>query len=411
MKKVLFIDRDGTLIVEPTTDFQIDSLEKLAFLPKVITALAQISKELDYELVMVTNQDGLGTESFPEDTFIPAHEKMMLTFENEGVIFREVLIDKSFEEENLPTRKPNTGLLTHYLDNVEYDLENSFVIGDRLTDVKLAQNINSKAILVSLHKHQTESWKNNKDLMAINPHLLHISNNWTDIYLFLKDLKENQQNNHQNNTKNTSNKERTAHIHRKTNETDIEISLNLDKKQEKQEISQENGVENPFLDTGIGFFDHLLDQIVRHAGISLHIKAKGDLYIDEHHTVEDTALALGEAFLQALGDKRGITRYGHFLLPMDETLAQVALDFSGRPFLVWEATFNREKVGEFSTELFEHFFKSFSDAAKCNINIKIEGKNAHHQIEATFKAFAKALKMAIKREDGNNEIPSTKGVL
>ncbi len=407
MKKVLFIDRDGTLIVEPTTDFQIDSLEKLAFLPKAITALAQISQELDYELVMVTNQDGLGTESFPEDTFIPAHEKMMLTFENEGVIFSKVLIDKSFEEENLPTRKPNTGLLTHYLDNPAYDLENSFVIGDRLTDVKLAQNINSKAILVSLHKHQTESWKNNKDLKAINPHLLHISNNWTDIYLFLKHLKENQE----NSSKNTSNKERIAHIHRKTNETDIEISLNLDKKQEKQAHSQENATETPFLDTGIGFFDHLLDQIVRHAGISLNIKAKGDLYIDEHHTVEDTALALGEAFLQALGDKRGITRYGHFLLPMDETLAQVALDFSGRPFLVWEATFNREKVGEFSTELFEHFFKSFSDAAKCNINIKIEGKNAHHQIEATFKAFAKALKMAIQRDENNNEIPSTKGVL
>ena len=387
MKKILFIDRDGTLIVEPTTDFQIDSLEKLAFLPKAITALAQITQELDYELVMVTNQDGLGTESFPEDTFIPAHEKMMLTFENEGVIFKEVLIDKSFEEENLPTRKPNTGLLTHYLNNPAYDLENSFVIGDRLTDVKLAQNLNSKAILVSLHKHQTESWKNNVDLQTINPHLLHISNNWNDIYLFLKNLK------------NTSNKERTAYIHRKTNETDIEINLNLDKK------------STPILDTGIGFFDHLLDQIVRHAGISLHIKVKGDLYIDEHHTVEDTALTLGEAFLQALGDKRGITRYGHFLLPMDETLAQVALDFSGRPFLVWEATFNREKVGEFSTELFEHFFKSFSDAAKCNINVKIEGKNAHHQIEATFKAFAKAIKMAIKREQGNNEIPSTKGVL
>ena len=400
MKKVLFIDRDGTLIVEPTTDFQIDSLEKLAFLPKVITALAQITKELDYELVMVTNQDGLGTESFPEDTFIPAHEKMMLTFENEGVIFKEILIDRSFEEENLPTRKPNTGLLTHYLDSNKYDLENSFVIGDRLTDVKLAQNINSKAILVSLHKHQTEGWKNNVDLKAINPHLVHISNDWTDIYLFLKNLKEN----HHNHQKNSSNTQRTAYIHRKTNETDIEISLNLDKK-------QENTTETSILDTGIGFFDHLLDQIVRHSGITLHIKAKGDLYIDEHHTVEDTALALGEAFLQALGDKRGITRYGHFLLPMDETLAQVALDFSGRPFLVWEATFNREKVGEFSTELFEHFFKSFSDAAKCNINIKIEGKNAHHQIEATFKAFAKAIKMAIKREEGNNEIPSTKGVL
>ena len=410
MKKILFIDRDGTLIVEPTTDFQIDSLEKLTFLPKVITALAQISKELDYELVMVTNQDGLGTDSFPEDTFIPAHEKMMFTFENEDIIFKEVLIDRSFEEENLHTRKPNTGLLTHYLNNPKYDLENSFVIGDRLTDVKLAENLHSKAILVSLHKHQTENWKNNADLKAINPHLLHISNDWNDIYLFLKNLKDN------NNQKNASNTQRTAYIHRKTNETDIEISLNLDKKQEKsqgnpQGNSQGNPQEIMALDTGIGFFDHLLDQIVRHAEISLHIKAKGDLYIDEHHTVEDTALALGEAFLQALGDKRGIARYGHFLLPMDETLAQVALDFSGRPFLVWEAKFEREKVGEFSTELFEHFFKSFSDAAKCNINIKIEGKNAHHQIEATFKAFAKALKMAIKKEEGNNEIPSTKGVL
>lgn len=397
MKKILFIDRDGTLIVEPTTDFQIDSLEKLAFLPKVITALAQIAKELDYELVMVTNQDGLGTESFPEETFIPAHEKMMLTFENEGVIFKEVLIDKSFEDENLPTRKPNTGLLTHYLNNPEYDLANSFVIGDRLTDVKLAQNINANAILVSLHKHQTDNWKNNPDLKTINPHLLHISNDWTDIYLFLKNIKDNQK----DNSKNTSNQARKAYIRRKTNETDIEISLNLDEKQKGQTT----------LDTGIGFFDHLLDQIAKHAGITLNVKVKGDLYIDEHHSVEDTALALGEAFLQALGDKRGIARYGHFLLPMDETLAQVALDFSGRPFLVWDAKFEREKVGEFSTELFEHFFKSFSDAAKCNINIKIEGKNAHHQIEATFKAFAKAIKMAIRREEGNNEIPSTKGIL
>ena len=409
MKKVLFIDRDGTLIVEPTTDFQIDSLEKLAFLPKVITALAQIVKELDYELVMVTNQDGLGTESFPEETFIPAHEKMMLTFENEGIIFKEVLIDRSFEDENLPTRKPNTGLLTHYLNNADYDLANSFVIGDRLTDVKLAQNLHSKAILVSLHKHQTDGWKNNQELSKINPHLLHISNDWTDIYSFLK----NQQKKQQDNQKISSNKARTAYIHRKTNETDIEISLNLDAKQLSQQTQTKQDIkqETTTLDTGIGFFDHLLDQIARHAGIILNIKVKGDLYIDEHHSVEDTALALGEAFLQALGDKRGIARYGHFLLPMDETLAQVALDFSGRPFLVWDAKFEREKVGEFSTELFEHFFKSFSDAAKCNINIKIEGKNAHHQIEATFKAFAKAIKMAIKREEGNNEIPSTKGIL
>lgn len=366
-KKVLFIDRDGTIIVEPKSDFQIDSLEKLEFIPKAIINLHKIAQNLDYELVMVTNQDGLGTDSFPENTFWQAHNKMMLTLANEGILFTNVHIDKSFEKENLPTRKPNTGMLTSYF-SADYDLENSFVIGDRLTDVKLAQNLGSKAILfntiIESSGYKTEL----------------ITKNWDKIYDFLRFP------------------DRIAEINRKTNETDIFIRLNLD------------GTGKCDLQTGLGFYDHMLEQLGKHSGADLTVKVKGDLHIDEHHTIEDTAIAIGEAYLKAIGDKKGIERYG-YLLPMDDCLAQAAIDFSGRPWLVWEAEFKREKVGEMPTEMFYHFWKSFSDASKCNLNIKAEGSNEHHKIEAIFKAVAKSIKMAVKRDALNNQIPSTKGVL
>ncbi|PWJ44717.1 bifunctional histidinol-phosphatase/imidazoleglycerol-phosphate dehydratase HisB [Sediminitomix flava] len=365
-KKVLFIDRDGTLIVEPPTDYQVDSLEKLEFIPKVLTWLGKITNELDYEVVMVTNQDGLGTDSYPESTFWPAHDKMLKTFEGEGVTFKAQHIDRTFEEEKADTRKPRTGMLTAYFDSEKYDLENSFVIGDRKTDVELAQNLGSKSIYF-----HTEAF----DDATL------VSDDWEEIFYYLKG------------------QSRTAHIHRKTYETDIAIHLDLD------------GNGKGEIQTGIGFFDHMLEQVKKHAGIDLSIKVNGDLYIDEHHTIEDTALALGEAFYNALGDKRGIERYGFYLLAMDETLAQVALDFSGRPWLVWNAPFNRERVGGMPTEMFMHFFKSFSDTSKANLNIKVEGDNEHHMIESIFKGFARAIKMAIKRDVNNNEIPSTKGVL
>lgn len=365
-KSVLFIDRDGTIIVEPKSDFQIDSLEKLEFLPYAITTLAKIAKETNYELVMVTNQDGLGTDSFPENTFWPAHNKMILTLGNEGVLFNKIFIDRSFEHENKPTRKPGTAMLSEYFSE-EYDLANSYVIGDRLTDVKLAENLGAKAILF------------NTDLESYSPSCKLKASTWTEIYDFLK------------------NPPRIAEIHRKTNETDIYIKLNLD------------GTGKTKIETGLGFYDHMLDQLGKHSGSDLEVKVKGDLQIDEHHTIEDTAIAIGEAYLKALGDKKGIERYG-WLLPMDDCLAQAAIDFSGRPWLVWEAEFKREKVGEMPTEMFLHFFKSFSDAAKCNLNIKAEGQNEHHKIEAIFKAVAKSIKMAIKKT-GDNNIPSTKGVL
>jgi len=365
MKKILFIDRDGTIIMEPPEDFQVDSLEKLEFIPGAISNLRKIREELDYLFVMVTNQDGLGTESFPEDTFWPAHNKMLKTLEGEGITFDEILIDRSFEHENLQTRKPRTGLLTHFL-NGEYDLANSYVIGDRTTDMQLAKNLGAKAIFLN------ETSDGSADFSA---------KNWDEIYKFLR-LPD-----------------RIGTVARKTNETAIEIELNLD------------GTGNTDIHTGLGFFDHMLDQIGRHAGIDLTIHVNGDLHVDEHHTVEDTAIALGEAFSKALGDKKGITRYG-FLLPMDDSLAQVALDFGGRAWLVWEAEFKREKVGDVPTELFYHFFKSFSDAARCNLNIKVEGDNEHHKIEAIFKALAKCIKMAVKRnEDELNKLPSTKGLL
>lgn len=364
MKKALFIDRDGTILVEPKTDYQVDSFEKFEFIPKVIRNLHKIYTELDYEFVMVTNQDGLGTDSYPEHTFWPYQNKMLDILKSEGIEFHDILIDRSFEHEGLETRKPGIGMMKKYLSE-EYDLANSYVIGDRMTDVQLAKNLGAKAILLA--DFQSED-------AALN------TNDWDEIYTFLK-LPE-----------------RKASIRRQTNETDISIDLNLD------------GTGKMDIHTGLGFFDHMLEQLAKHGKLDLSIKVKGDLHIDEHHTIEDTGLALGEAFLAALGDKKGITRYG-FLLPMDDVLAQAAIDFGGRPWIVWDAEFKREKVGDMPTEMFFHFFKSFSDAAKCNLNIKAEGQNEHHKIEAIYKAFAKAIRMAVQRNLNDNSLPSTKGVL
>ncbi|QNF35076.1 bifunctional histidinol-phosphatase/imidazoleglycerol-phosphate dehydratase HisB [Adhaeribacter swui] len=364
MKKVLFIDRDGTILIEPPTDYQVDSFEKFSFVPGVIQNLAKISAELDYELVMVTNQDGLGTASYPEETFWPYQNKMLEILAGEGITFSDILIDKSFEHENLPTRKPGLGMLQKYL-GAGYDLENSYVIGDRVTDIKMAENLGCKAIYL-------------KD--QINEAAALTTLNWSEIYTFLR-LPA-----------------RKASIIRNTNETKIKVDLNLDGSGAMQ------------IHTGLGFFDHMLEQLGKHSGVDLFINVNGDLHIDEHHTIEDTAIAIGEAFAQALGDKRGISRYG-YLLPMDDVLAQVALDFSGRPWIVWEAEFKREKVGDMPTEMFYHFFKSFSDAAKCNLNVKAEGTNEHHKIEAIFKAVAKSIKMAVARDVNKMEIPSTKGIL
>jgi len=381
MQKILFIDRDGTLIVEPPTDYQVDSLEKLEYFPRVFQYLSKIVKEMDYELVMVTNQDGLGTDSFPEDTFWPAHNKMMKAFSNEGIFFKEVLIDRSFPADNAPTRKPRTGLMIDYMNNSDYDLTNSFVIGDRLSDIELAKNLGAKGIWIS-DKSGLEQRINLSAQELTETNAIAVKD-WVSIYQFLKSK---------------ASLERKAVIHRKTNETDITIRLELD------------GTGKTDNDTGIGFFDHMLDQLGKHSGCDLVVKAKGDLHIDEHHTIEDVAIAIGQAFREALGEKRGINRYGHFLLPMDDVLAQVAIDFSGRPWFVWEADFRREKVGGMPTEMFEHFFKSFSDNSQCNLNLKVEGKNEHHKIEAAFKALAKAIKMAIQK-DGTDDLPSTKGML
>ncbi|MBS1487337.1 MAG: bifunctional histidinol-phosphatase/imidazoleglycerol-phosphate dehydratase HisB [Bacteroidetes bacterium] len=371
MKKILFIDRDGTLIVEPPEDPQIDSLEKLHFIPGVFTWLGKIACEMNYELVMVTNQDGLGTEKFPEPTFWPAQHKLMEALEGEKIVFSEVHIDRSLPEENKSTRKPGTGMLTHFFTDV-YDLKNSFVIGDRITDIQLAKNLGAKGILFnSLLPSQEINELSLTDSCAL------VTSSWQEVYEFLKP-------------------QRTAEVHRTTNETDIAVRINLD------------GSGKSNIKTGLGFFDHMLEQIARHGQIDLAITVKGDWHIDEHHTIEDTALTLGEAFLKALGDKRGIERYG-FCLPMDDCQAQVAIDFGGRPWLVWDAAFTREKIGEMPTEMFLHFFKSFSDAAKCNLNIKADGVNEHHKIEAIFKAFAKAIKFAVKKE--GTQLPSTKGTL
>lgn len=377
MKKVLFIDRDGTIIKE-TVDEQIDAFEKMIFYPKCIPYLSKIAQELDYELVMITNQDGLGTARFPEETFWPVHYFIMNTFENEGVVFSNVFIDKTFPHENANTRKPNTGLLTEYFSDA-YDLTNSFVIGDRLTDVELAKNLGAKAIFINDNTNlgTGEIVSKREELESF---IGIETNDWQKIYEFLK--LEN----------------RSASIERKTNETDIFINLSLD------------GTGKSKIETGIAFFDHMLDQIARHGQMDLEITVKGDLEVDEHHTIEDTAIALGEVFAKALGNKLGIERYG-FCLPMDDCLAQVAIDFGGRNWLVWETEFKRELIGKMPTEMFYHFFKSFSDGAKANINIKAEGTNEHHKIEAIFKAFAKAIKVAVKRDTEKMILPSTKGML
>ncbi len=378
MKKVLFIDRDGTIVLEPE-NYQLDALEKVEFYPKAFQYLAKIATELDYELAMVTNQDGLGTDSFPEDTFWPTQNFILRAFENEGVLFDDIFIDRSFPEDNEPTRKPRTGMLTKYLNNPEYDLANSFVLGDRLTDVELAKNLGAKAIFINdndgIGSNEISSKREELDETIILQTM-----SWKKIYEFLK-LEA-----------------RSASITRKTHETDIFINVNLD------------GTGKSKIDTGIAFFDHMLDQISRHGQMDLEILVKGDLEVDEHHTIEDTAIALGEVFAKALGNKLGIERYG-FCLPMDDCLAQVAIDFGGRNWLVWETEFKREMVGKMPTEMFYHFFKSFSDGAKANINIKAEGTNEHHKIEAIFKAFAKAIKVAVKRDTEKMILPSTKGML
>lgn len=375
MKRALFIDRDGTLVIEPPVDYQLDSLEKLVFYPKVFRNLYFIRKQLDFEFVMVTNQDGLGTDSFPEDTFWPAHDKMLKTLEGEGIRFDDILIDRSFPEENSPNRKPRTGMLGRYLSG-EYDLANSYVIGDRMTDMQLAANLGAKGIW--LRPDDDEARQLLTENTAISPVL--ITDDWDRIteYLFAG--------------------ERRATIRRTTKETDIFVEVNLD------------GHGRTEISTGLGFFDHMLDQIGKHSGIDLTVRVKGDLEVDEHHTIEDTAIALGEALLKALGDKRGIERYG-YCLPMDDCLCSVALDFGGRPWLVWDAAFHREKVGDMPTEMFLHFFKSLSDAARMNLNIKAEGTNEHHKIEGIFKALARSIKMAIRRDIYRYELPSTKGAL
>lgn len=377
-KKILFLDRDGTMVLEPE-DYQVDSFSKLEFYPGAFKYLNKIAEELDFDLVMVTNQDGLGTDSHPEENFWPVHNFILKSFENEGVSFKEVIIDKTFAHENAPTRKPGTELLLHYFDREKYDLANSYVIGDRVTDVVLAKNLGSKAIWLKLDAalgadEIKEKAGELKDCLALE------TTSWKEVYEFLKAGK------------------REVEHRRTTKETDISIRINLD------------GKGNAKISTGLHFFDHMLDQIARHGGMDLEIEAKGDLHIDEHHTIEDTGITLGEAIAQALGDKRGIERYG-FCLPMDDCLAQVAIDFGGRNWIVWDAEFKREKVGEMPTEMFFHFFKSFSDAAKCNLNIKAEGANEHHKIEAIFKAFAKAIKMAAKRDVNNMLLPSTKGLI
>ncbi|HOZ80143.1 MAG TPA: bifunctional histidinol-phosphatase/imidazoleglycerol-phosphate dehydratase HisB [Ferruginibacter sp.] len=380
MKKVLFIDRDGTLIKEAPPTYQLDSFSKLEFYPDMFLYMRKIAEELDYELVMVTNQDGLGTDVFPEDSFWPVHNLVMTSLVNENIHFSKVLIDKTYPKDNAPTRKPGTGMLLEYLNNPVYDIASSFVIGDRITDMQLAKNLGCKGFWLNIDSSlgaaeiEDKLDELKKDTIVLeSPH-------WKDIYEFLKLPPR-----------------RIIH-ERNTNETKISVDVNLD------------GTGRAQIKTGLGFFDHMLEQIAKHGNIDLTIECKGDLHIDEHHTIEDVGIALGEALIRALGDKKGIERYA-FVLPMDECLAQVALDFGGRNWIVWDAEFKREKIGEMPTEMFFHFFKSFSDAAKCNLNIKVEGDNEHHKIESIFKAFAKCIKLAVKRDIHNNTLPSTKGVL
>lgn len=378
MKKVLFIDRDGTLVIEPPIDYQLDSFEKLEFYPKVFRNLAFIREKLDFGFVMVTNQDGLGTESFPENTFWPVHNLILKSFANEGVTFDDICIDRSFPEDNAPTRKPRTGMLTKYINNPEYDIEGSYVIGDRATDVELAKNLGCKAILLQDSKEillQGEAKEKNLEAYCVLA-----TKDWDVITEFLFAG------------------ERIAEVKRTTKETDILIKINLD------------GNGKCDISTGLGFFDHMLEQIGKHGGLDLTIKVAGDLNVDEHHTIEDTAIALGECIYKALGSKRGIERYG-YCLPMDDCLCQVSLDFGGRAWLVWDAEFKREKIGDMPTEMFLHFFKSLSDSARMNLNIKAEGTNEHHKIEGIFKALARSIKMAVKRDVYHYEIPSSKGCI
>jgi imidazoleglycerol-phosphate dehydratase/histidinol-phosphatase len=380
VKKVLFIDRDGTLIKEAPPTYQLDAFSKLEFYPDMFLYMRKIASELDYELVMVTNQDGLGTVSFPEETFWPVHTLVMTSLQNEAINFSEVHIDRTFPGENAPTRKPGTGMLTKFLDNTNYDIANSFVIGDRITDMQLAKNLGCKGIWLNIDASLGASEIKDTITELKKEVIVLETPDWLDIYTYLK-LPP-----------------RKVLHQRNTNETKITVEVNLD------------GTGKSTIHTGLAFFDHMLEQIARHGNIDLNIECKGDLHIDEHHSIEDTGIALGEAIAKALGDKRGIERYG-FLLPMDDCLAQVAIDFGGRNWIVWEATFKREKIGEMPTEMFFHFFKSFSDASKSNLNIKAEGENEHHKIESIFKAFAKAIKMAAKRDINNNALPSTKGLL
>jgi imidazoleglycerol-phosphate dehydratase/histidinol-phosphatase len=375
-KRILFIDRDGVVLQEPPTDYQVDSIEKIAFVPGVISALSRIAATLNYHTVMVTNQDGLGTDSLPEERFYPCHDLMLRTLEGEGFVFDEIIIDKTFAKDNQPTRKPNTALLQHFFNNDIFDLENSFVIGDRWSDIQLARNLGCQAIYFrsALHELTAEQETALRGIIAFE------TDNWSDIYTFL-----------------SLGLRRVTH-ERNTHETQIRIELNL----------EGNGRAN--ISTGIGFLDHMLDQIARHGKIDLAISTKGDLHVDEHHTIEDTGIALGETFAKALVDKRGMERYG-FALPMDEAEAKVLIDFGGRSWIIWNAEFKREKIGEMPTEMFFHFFKSFSDAAKCNLNITCRGENEHHKIEAIFKAFAKAIRMAVKRDTLSDYLPSTKGLL
>ncbi|MEL7533640.1 MAG: bifunctional histidinol-phosphatase/imidazoleglycerol-phosphate dehydratase HisB [Bacteroidota bacterium] len=381
MKKILLLDRDGTLIVEPPEDYQVDRFDKLAFLPGVIQELVRLKQQRDYVWVMITNQDGLGTESFPEDTFWPVHNLMMQILEGEGLAFDEVVIDKTFKKDNAPTRKPNTALLTHYM-NGDYDLANSVVVGDRPSDIQLAKNLGAKGILIG---RSTDALDDEWDLEALKKDTLVLqSESWTEITDFL--IAEGRGN-------------RSASVHRTTKETDIKVRVDLD------------GVGKTSADTGIGFFDHMLDQLGKHGKMDLDISVKGDLHIDAHHTIEDTALALGQAFREAIGNKRGIERYGCFNLVMDDALAEVAIDFSGRPMLVWQADYGRDKVGEMPTEMVEHFFQSFCDTARCNLHVRVSGRNAHHMVEATFKGVARAIRNAKSKIAGDDSLPSTKGVL
>ncbi|MBN2214313.1 MAG: bifunctional histidinol-phosphatase/imidazoleglycerol-phosphate dehydratase HisB [Bacteroidales bacterium] len=375
MKKVIFLDRDGTLIHEPAEDFQVDSLEKLEFIPKVFRNLYYIRRYLDYELVIVTNQDGLGTPSFPIEKYETVQHKMLKCFENENIVFDDILVDKSFPGDNSPGRKPQTGLLRKYMNKHKYDLSGSFVIGDRLTDIRLAKNLGAKAIFFAP--------VSSIDILTregLEDQCVLVSDDWDAIYAYI------------------SEGDRTASVRRKTGETDVSVKLVI------------NGTGKSDISTGLGFFDHMLEQIARHSDTDITIQVKGDLNVDEHHTIEDTALALGEAFFKALGDKKGIERYG-FVLPMDDCLAQVVIDFSGRSWLVWDADFKRERIGDMPAEMFMHFFKSFSDTARCNLNIKAEGKNEHHKIEAIFKALGRAIKMAVRKDIFNFNLPSTKGSL